>query len=161
MVHTVAARLPLLVVDDEPPVLRSVSLLLRSAGFTHVLTLADSRAVLPLLAEQDVGLLLLDLTMPHLSGQALLERVAADYPDIPVIVMTATDDLETAVRCMQAGALDYLVKPVENNRLVSSVRRALELRSLRDEVLSLKDRFLGDRPHERAAFAAIITQSQA
>ncbi|MGH8572698.1 MAG: sigma-54-dependent transcriptional regulator, partial [Gammaproteobacteria bacterium] len=69
--------------------------------------------------------------------------------------------LETAVHCIQAGAIDYLVKPVENNRLVSSVRRALELQSLRDEVLSLKDRFLADRPHEREAFAAIITQSKA
>jgi DNA-binding NtrC family response regulator len=112
------------------------------------------------MAEQEVGVLLLDLSMPHLSGQELLKQVTADYPDVSVIVMTATNDLETAVHCMQAGAIDYLVKPVENNRLVSAVRRALELRSLRDEVLSLKDRFLTDRPHEREAFAAIITQSQ-
>jgi two-component system, NtrC family, nitrogen regulation response regulator GlnG len=161
MVHTFTSWLPVLVVDDEPPLLHSVSLLLRTAGIAHVLTLEDSRAVLPLLAEQEVGMLLLDLTMPHLSGQEILDRVAADYPDVSVVVMTATNDLETAVHCMQAGAIDYLVKPVENNRLVSSVRRALELRSLRDEVLSLKNRFLTDRPHEREAFAAIITQSRA
>ena len=48
--------------------------------------------------------------------------------------MTATHDLETAVQCMQAGAIDYLVKPVDKHRLVSSVRRALELRALRREV---------------------------
>ncbi len=161
MVQTVTARLPILIVDDEPQLLRSVSLLLRTAGITHVLTLEDSRAVLPLLAEQAVGLVLLDLSMPHLSGQELLERMAADYPDIPVIVMTATNDLDTAVHCMQVGASDYLVKPVENERLVSSVRRALELRSLRDEVRSLKDRFLADTPHEREVFAAIVTQSKA
>lgn len=161
MVHTATSGLPVLVVDDEPRLLHSVSLLLRTAGIAHVLTLEDSRAVLPLLAEQEVGVLLLDLTMPHLSGQEILERVAADYPDVSVVLMTATNDLETAVHCMQAGAIDYLVKPVENNRLISSVRRALELRSLRDEVLSLKDRFLTDRPHEREAFAAIITQSKA
>jgi two-component system, NtrC family, nitrogen regulation response regulator GlnG len=132
MVHTVTARLPVLVVDDEPHLLHSVSLLLRSAGIALVLTLEDSRAVLPLLAEQEVGVLLLDLSMPHLSGQEFLKRVTADYPDVSVIVMTAINDFETAVHCMQAGAIDYLVKPVENNRLVSSVRRALELRSLRD-----------------------------
>jgi DNA-binding NtrC family response regulator len=62
---------------------------------------------------------------------------------------------------MQIGALDYLVKPVEENRLVSSVKRALELRSLRAEVLSLKERLLTDTPHRRDAFAEIITQSQA
>ncbi|MGH6636125.1 MAG: response regulator [Gammaproteobacteria bacterium] len=132
MVHTVTAQLPVLVVDDEPPLLHSVSLLLRSAGIAHVLTLEDSRAVLPLLAEQEVGVLLLDLSMPHLSGQELLKQVTADYPDVCVIVITATNDLETAVHCMQAGAIDYLVKPVGSSRLVSSVRRALELRSVRD-----------------------------
>ena len=92
-----------LLVDDEPQVLHSASVVLRTSGIPHVITVEDSRAVLPLLAEQDVGVMVLDLTMPHLSGHALLEQVAADYPDIPVIVMTATNDLETAVQCMQAG----------------------------------------------------------
>ena len=50
--------------------------------------------------------------------------------------MTATHDLETAVQCMQAGAIDYLVKPVDKNRLVTSVRRALALRALRQEACS-------------------------
>jgi DNA-binding NtrC family response regulator len=56
--------------------------------------------------------------------------------------MTATNDLETAVQCMQIGASDYLVKPVEESRLVSSVKRALEIRTLRAEVVSLKERLL-------------------
>jgi two-component system, NtrC family, nitrogen regulation response regulator GlnG len=153
--------LPILLVDDEPPLLHSVSTLLRTAGFLHVMTLNDSRAVLPLLAEHEVGVLVLDLTMPHISGHELLAELAADYPDIPVIVMTATDDLETAVRCMQAGAVDYLVKPVEENRLVSSVKRALEIRGWRAEVLSLKDRLLSNIPHQREAFAEIVTESPA
>ena len=75
--------------------------------------------------------------------------------------MTATNDLETAVQCMQTGAIDYLVKPVEENRLVSSVKRALEIRTLRAEVLSLKDRLLTDTPPQWEAFAEIITQSRA
>jgi DNA-binding NtrC family response regulator len=87
--------------------------------------------------------------------------VAGDYPDIPIILMTATNDLETAVQCMQTGAIDYLVKPVEENRLVLSVKRALEIRMLRAEVLSLKDRLLTDNPPQWEAFAEIITQSRA
>ena len=70
--------------------------------------------------------------------------------------MTATDDVETAEPCMQAGAVDYLVKPVEKNRLVSSVKRAIEMRALRAEVLSLKDRLLAHTPHQREAFADIV-----
>ena len=159
MIHVSA--LPVLLVDDEPQVLHSASIVLRTSGLAHVITVDDSRAVLPLLAQQEVGVLVLDLTMPHISGQALLEQLASDYPDIPVIVMTATSDLETAVQCMQTGAVDYLVKPVEENRLVSSVKRALEIRTLRAEVLSLKDRLLTDAPPQWEAFAEIITQSQA
>jgi DNA-binding NtrC family response regulator len=153
--------LPVLLVDDEPQLLRSASIVLRAAGISHVETLDDSRAVLPLLASRDVGVLVLDLTMPHISGHTLLGQLAADYPDVPVILLTATNDLETAVQSMQAGATDYLVKPVDGGRLVSSVKRAIELRSLRAEVLSLKERFLTDTPHQREAFADIVTQSPA
>jgi two-component system, NtrC family, nitrogen regulation response regulator GlnG len=152
--------LPILLVDDDPQVLHSATLVLRTSGLARVLTVDDGRAVLPLLATQNVGVLVLDLTMPHVSGFALLEQIAQDYPDIPVILMTATNDLPTAVPCMQQGAVDYLVKPVDDSRLVSSIRRALETRMLRAEVLSLKDRLLADSPHEHAAFAEIITQSK-
>ena len=153
------SQLPILLVDDEPSLLRSASLLLRAAGMAPILTLEDSRLVLSRLAEDTIGVVVLDLTMPYLSGQALLEQITANYPDIPAIVMTATHDLETAVQCMQAGAIDYLAKPVDKNRLVSSVRRALELRALREEVCSLKERLLSDTPHQPEAFAEIVTQN--
>src|SRR5262249_38868374 len=155
------SNMPVLLVDDDTQVLHSASIVLRSSGLVHVLTVDDSRSVMPLLAERDIGVLLLDLTMPYLSGHALLEQVTEDHPDIPVIVMTATNDLQTAVQCMQDGAVDYLVKPVEENRVVSSVKRALEIRMLRAEVLSLKDRLLTQTPHQREAFAEIVTQSKA
>jgi DNA-binding NtrC family response regulator len=158
---THVSALSVLLVDDDPQVLHSASIVLRTAGVAQVTTVEDSRAVMPLLAEQEVGVLVLDLTMPHLSGQALLEQVTSEYPDIRVILMTATNDLETAVQCMRTGASDYLVKPVEESRLVAAVKRALETRTLRAEVLSLKERLLADTPHRREAFAEIITQSQA
>ena len=137
MTTPAVSQRPVLLVDDEPALLRSASLLLRAAGMTPILTLDDSRQVLPRLADDPIGVVVLDLTMPHLSGQALLEQITAYDPDLPTIVMTATQDLETAVQCMQAGAVDYLVKPVEKHRLVASVQRALELRALREDVLAL------------------------
>jgi DNA-binding NtrC family response regulator len=161
MAPTVVSQLPILLVDDEPPLLRSASLVLRAAGLPQVLTLEDSRSVIPLVAEQPVGVVVLDLTMPFLSGQELLAQLTADYPDLPVIVLTATHDLDTAVHCMQMGAIDYLVKPVDTNRLLASVRRALESRALQDEVLALKEHLLADTLQRREAFAAIITQSKA
>src|ERR687892_1027017 len=100
MTSAAVSQLSVLLVDDEPSLLRSASLLLRAAGIAPILTLDDSRMVLSRLAEDKIGVVVLDLTMPHLSGQALLEQITATYPHIPAIVMTATHDLETAVQCM-------------------------------------------------------------
>jgi DNA-binding NtrC family response regulator len=152
-------QLPVLLVDDEPPLLRSASITLRSAGIAQVLTLEDSRELMPLLAGQDLGAVVLDLNMPHLAGTRLLEQITAGYPDIPVVIMTASDDLQTAVECMKRGAFDYLVKPVEKNRLVATVTRALELRGLRDELLYLRERLLSDQIRHQEAFAGLVTQS--
>ncbi|MDD2338480.1 MAG: response regulator [Geobacteraceae bacterium] len=69
---------------------------------------------------------MLDLFMPHLTGQELLEIVVREYPHITVIVMMASDEPDTAVECMKAGAFEYLVKPVDKNRLFSCVKKAFE-----------------------------------
>src|SRR2546427_532275 len=153
MTTPAVSQLPVLLVDDEPALLRSASLLLRAAGIMPILTLDDSRLVLSRLADDPIGVVVLDLTMPHLSGQALLEQITTNYPTVHAIVMTATHDLETAVQCMQAGAIDYLVKPVDKNRLVSSVRRALELCALRREVGSPMEPLRGDTSPPHQAFA--------
>src|SRR5215467_10234431 len=160
MTTPVVSQRPVLLVDDEPALLRSASLLLRAAGITPVLTLDDSRQVLSRLADDTIGVVVLDLTMPHLSGQALLEQITATDPDLPTIVMTATHDLETAVHCMQAGAIDYLVKPVDKQRLVAAVQRALALRALREEMGSRTERLPNDTPHQHEAFAEIVTQNK-
>ncbi len=122
--------LPVLLVDDDPLVLRSTARELRASGYARVIALSDSREVLPKLEDERIGAVLLDLSMPHLSGQQLLEKIKARHPEIPVIVMTATSDLETAVQCMREGAVDYLVKPVEPSRLASSVINALKVHQL-------------------------------
>ena len=161
MTTPVVSQRPVLLVDDEPALLRSASLLLRAAGIEPILTLDDSRLVLSRVADDTIGVVVLDLTMPHLSGQTLLEQITAHDPDLPTIVMTATHDLETAVQCMQAGAIDYLVKPVDKYRLVASVRRALERRALQEEVGSLIEHPRCDTPLQRQAFAEIVTQNTA
>jgi two-component system, NtrC family, nitrogen regulation response regulator GlnG len=152
--------LPILLVDDDPQLLHSVSVALRSAGFPQVITLEDARGLPALLEDQAIGAVLLDLTMPQVSGRALLDQIASDHPEVPIIVLTATNDLATAVECMQAGAVDYLVKPVEQGRLASSLRRALDTRALEAELVSLKTRVLEETPHEDTAFAEIVTQDR-
>ena len=101
----------ILVVDDEEAVLNGVRRTLRADGFENVLMCRDPRDVEPLLDAEPVALILLDLMMPHISGRELLERIAASHPEIPVIVVTAEQDIRTAVECMKTGAYDYLLKP--------------------------------------------------
>lgn len=160
MTTTAASQPPVLLVDDEPAILRSAGLLLRAAGITPVLTLDDSRQVMSRLAAETMGVVVLDLTMPHLSGQALLQQITAHDPALPTIVMTARQDLDTAVQCMQAGAVDYLVKPVATDRLVTSVQRALELRALRQPVGVPQEPPPHDSP-PHPAWRAIVTHNAA
>ena len=151
---------PILLVDDDTQFLVSSGLTLRAAGISPVVTIDDSRQVLPFLDGRKVAGVVLDLSMPHLAGVDLLGRIKERYPELPVIVMTGRNEVDTAVACMKAGSFDYLVKPVENSRFVSAIRRAVEVRSLREEVTSLTAHFLSGELKNEAAFAGIVTRSR-
>jgi DNA-binding NtrC family response regulator len=151
---------PVVIVDDETHILDSFSLILRSAGIGNVRTFDDSMKVMPFLNEQRAAAVVLDLLMPHTSGIELLGQIKQEFPDVPVIIMTAMNDLDTAVECMKKGAFDYLVKPVEKNRFVSLVKKALEINELRDEVHALKKYLLSGTLTNKDAFSLICTQSQ-
>jgi len=158
---TTYPELPVMVVDDEAQALTSFELTLRSASMNHFICCQDSREVMSVLARQEIEIMLLDLWMPHLSGEELLRQITSDFPDVPVIIVTGADDVETAVKCMKQGAFDYIVKPVEKSRLVSSVKRGIELRELHRENQLLKARILSDRLSRPEAFAEIVTVSPA
>jgi two-component system, NtrC family, response regulator HydG len=154
------SKAPVVLVDDDASVLFSSRMLLRSVGVKPVEALADSRELLPLLARGEVGVVVLDLFMPHLSGIELLPEIVRRHPEVPVIVMTAAQEVDTAVACMKEGAFDYLVKPVEESRFVSSVRRALEVRSLRRQVGALRRSLLAGELEHGEAFSSIVTVSR-
>ncbi|MFZ0131505.1 MAG: sigma-54 dependent transcriptional regulator [Desulfobacterales bacterium] len=151
---------PVVIVDDEAAILLAVDTALQMAGLNNTLTCQDSRRVLDVLAAQSVEVLLLDLTMPHVDGRELLRRVNLEYPEIPVIVVTGAVDVETAVLCMKAGAFDYVIKPVETDRLVSAVNRAISFRELKRENFALKQHILTDTLEKPEAFTSIVTNNK-
>jgi len=153
-------RLPIVLVDDEAQVLLLYSSMLRSAGIETVVTLDDSRSVLPFLRENRVLAVLTDLNMPFLGGRELLSLLKQEYPEVPVLIVTGVDEIGTAVDCMRLGASDYLVKPVEKNRLVSSLQRTLEIARLQDQVSSLTRHLLTEGLRNPGAFAHIVTGSR-
>ncbi len=159
--------LPVLIVDDEEQILLSYMAMMRTAGIENVMTMNYSRDVMQFLDKQDASVIVLDLNMPYISGMELLEKIRHDFPDLSVIIVTATNEIEQAVECMKQGAFDYLVKPVEKSRLVSSIKKAVELNALRGEVSSLKQHVLSLRQHlltdkleYESAFASIYTNSK-
>ena len=159
MTGTIYPQNPVLMVDDEEQALVSFEMALRSANLSHFLQCRDSREVMPLLARQEPEVILLDLRMPHLSGEELLPMITGDYPEIPVIIITGANDVETAVSCMKLGAFDYMVKPVERSRLIAGVKTAVHLRELRRENRRLTTHVLSDQLEHPDAFSGIITTS--
>ena len=151
----------ILLVDDEQSELDAYSLLLMSMGIVNVRTLSDSRRVLATLEDMTAPVLFLDLNMPYMSGQDVLRELKVRKPQVPVIVITANSEIETAVECLRLGAHDYLVKPIDLKMFSSALRNALEIGLLRNEVMSLKGITFAAGPHVNPAFKPIVTKNPA
>lgn len=148
---------PVLIVDDEENALESFEITLNTSGIENIVLCRDSREVLTLLKTRKFEIILLDLTMPHITGEELLPQVVQDYPDIPIIIITGDIEIETAVKCMQMGAFDYMVKPVEEERLISGVKRGIDHNRLQRENMELKQQFLYGKLTHPEAFSEVIT----
>ena len=159
MTESVYPIFPVMLIDDEEQALKSFEMALRSSNMNNFISCHDSRDVMPLLHSGDIEVMLLDLRMPHISGEELLPKIISDYPEIPVIIVTGANDVETAVNCMQQGAFDYIVKPAEKSRLVAATRRAIEIRELQRENRLLKTHVLSNKLEKPEAFSEIITIS--
>lgn len=127
----------LLVIDDEQNLLAVLRMTLEDMG--HVVLTADSaEAGLSHLHNPDLDVILTDLNMPGMGGEALVARARAERPDVPLIVITAHGTIRSAVRSIHAGATDYITKPFEPEALEISVHNALMLRDILRENQQLK-----------------------
>jgi two-component system response regulator FixJ len=129
------ATIEIHVVDDDAAVRDSVRMLLQCSGFP-VRTHASARAFLAA-ADTLAGCVLTDVRMPEMDGLELQRMLNERGLRIPVIMMTGQGDVPLAVRAMRAGAVDFLEKPLDDERLLDSVRRALEEGGRRRDALSM------------------------
>lgn len=150
---------PVLLIDDEADILHSFELCLRAVGIDNVLCCQHAPDALSIIQARRLGAVVLDLCMPGLSGLDILAQARELRPDLPVIVVTGVESIESAVECMKGGAQDYLAKPVEEERLVASVRTALEMSRLRRENASLRQSLVEDHLNNPEAFAHFTTVS--
>ncbi len=150
---------PILLVDDEEHFLLSAELTLSSNGITNIETCKDSRQVMQHLSNKYYSLVALDINMQYLSGIELLRQITISYPEIPVIMITAVNDVDSAVLCIKEGAFDYVVKPISDTKLVTTVKRGLELAEIRSENAMLKQSLLRENVEHPEAFKKIVTRS--
>src|SRR4030042_1766426 len=129
---------PILIVDDDEGLLMSIKAMLVSMCMSEPALVSDSSRVLPLLRECPFQLVLVDIIMPHINGMELMKQIREEFPFIECIIITAVDDLSSAVQAMRYGAYDYLVKPLEKEKLIISIRNALEKHSIRRAISLLQ-----------------------
>lgn len=130
----------ILIAEDDPLLRRTVRMALENDLGAEIIETADGAEALQRLKNesgQHISLALIDLNMPVMDGMSLLRQIKKFMPKLPCIMLTGSDRMEDAVESMQLGAIDFITKPAPRARLVTSVRNALELHNLKEEVKRL------------------------
>lgn len=147
------------VVDDYAPGRRSISRLLRTAGFA-VAAFASAREFLAQYDPQTSGCLVLDLAMPEVNGLELQTILAGKGSLLPIIFLTAHGDVPKSVQAMKRGASDFLTKPVNDEDLLAAVRVAIEknrgLRREQAELSEIRTRLATLTPREREVLEYVV-----
>lgn len=143
-----------LIIDDESAIRESLETLLDMEGY-EVQSAETAEDGLAKLGERAYDLVLLDLSLPDRSGMDLLPELAANHPEIPVIMITAYGTVENAVTAMQSGAVNFVQKPWDNEKLLADVRAAVGRRKAEEENVQLKRAL-----KERYNFENIVGKSE-
>jgi len=151
---------PVLVVDDDEGLLLSIKATLVSSGLPEPALVSDSRKVMGLMRDHPFQLVLLDLMMPHLNGIGVLEKIKREFPDSECVVVSANDEVATAVEAMSLGAADYLVKPLNGEKLIALVNRSLEKYNLQDELARFGGKKVFSELKYPQAFADMVAEDE-
>ena len=154
-------RTPILVVDDDEGLLLSIRATLASAGMPEPALVSDSRSVIGLLRKHHFHLVLLDLVMPRPNGMDILIQLKEEFPSIECVIITAIDEVSSAVKAMRYGAYDYLVKPLQSEKLIIVINNALERYNLRQGLSLFESRQSFVDLKNRAAFEDMVAEDEA
>jgi two-component system, LuxR family, response regulator FixJ len=147
------------VIDDDPAMRDSLNFLLGSAGF-EVSLFDSAMAFLDVLPALDFGCVISDVRMPGVDGLDLLRRLQTDLKKLPVLIMTGHGDVSLAVEAMKLGAVDFLEKPFEDDRLVgmilASLRRDEDSAKIEAVRIDLVARIASLSPRERQVLDGLI-----
>ena len=149
-----------LILDDDQAVLNYFTLLLVQAERFEVDALSDSTKAFEAIDAGNFDLVLLDMDMPGVTGKEVLQYVRQNHPEIEVVIITGVEDVELAVVSMKMGAYDYLCKPVDDNRLLLTLDRALERSRLRGEIHKLRGQMSQEGLKHKEELKGILTHDR-
>lgn len=147
----------ILVVDDDQAVLNYLNIFLLQANMFEITTLSNSTRAYQELKNNKYDLLLLDMDMPDVTGLDILKLVNENDIDVATIVLTGVEDISLAVSAMKLGAMEYLTKPVDTERLMSLIKSILEDRNSQKKI---EQKFQPSDLKFADAFKEIITQNE-
>lgn len=134
-----------------------MSLTLERQGYNNLMTCSSPQDVKNIVSTEQVGLVLLDLTMPIISGQELLNWFTEEHPDITVIIFSGLNQIDAAVDCVKKGAFDYIVKTADQEQILESIKRAINTQELSLENHALRTQLLSNTAQKSDYFSSIIT----
>ncbi|MFC1533813.1 ATP-binding protein [Thermodesulfobacteriota bacterium] len=148
----------ILVVDDEKVVRDGCRRVLTGKDY-RVLTAENGKLAMETLADEAIDIILLDLKMPVMGGEEVLEETKTRYPEIPVIIITGHGTIDTAVGCMKKGAYDFITKPFQIDQFLLTIERAADKKRLEQQAIKFQEenrRNLYDLHLEKSRLKTII-----
>jgi adenylate cyclase len=151
----------ILVVDDNDDNRFTLSMRLETCGYGNILSAADGREALQKMRSGPVDLVLLDIMMPELDGYGVLEEMRSDVAlrDIPVVMISALEDINSVVRCIELGATDYLTKPFNPVLLKARVDNLIEKSRYRAQEAAFLDRIESEKRRADELLATVLPRS--
>ncbi|MBK6875560.1 MAG: sigma-54-dependent Fis family transcriptional regulator [Ignavibacteria bacterium] len=127
----------ILIVDDNEILRFTLTELLEESGF-ECTAFEEGTSALKEIKEHHYGMVILDMRLPGMNGLDVLKKIKESDPSLPVIILTAFGDIKTAVECMKQGAHDFITKPFDNDAIILTIKKSLELKYLKQEVNILR-----------------------
>lgn len=149
---------PIVIIDDEKEMLRAYEMLLKQNKISNYVLYDSSAKFLKDLRSFEPSLVFLDISMPEYSGEEVLDEIRMVHPNSAVLIVSAIQDIETAVRCIQNGAIDYIVKPFDKDRLLTNIAKGREIFSVKKELNTTRQELSKMQLRKNPISSKIITK---
>lgn len=149
----------IVIIDDEKEITSSYEIFLKRAGHSDYMLFNSPAEFIGVMEDIEPAVVFLDLRMPQINGEELLDRLSRTHRNSSIFIVSGTEDVSTAVRCIKNGALDYIVKPIDKDRFHTAITKGLEIHRIKKELAQIKDSFPNTPLSSHPAFRRIITRS--